>query len=81
MTARASLSRLVTVGEWIRALRVRKGWDQKTLADKAGLNPTHISDIERGAHDPSSKTLRKLARALGVPVATLLEAETEDDDR
>jgi transcriptional regulator with XRE-family HTH domain len=78
MNAQPSLSRPLTIGEWISVLRHRKGWDQKTLADKADIGATHVSDIERGAHDPTYKTRRKLARALGVPVAELLDLEEDD---
>jgi transcriptional regulator with XRE-family HTH domain len=33
----------------------------------------YVGRLETGRHDPKLSTLRKLARALGVPVTALLE--------
>jgi transcriptional regulator with XRE-family HTH domain len=79
MSALPSLSRPVTIGEWIGILRHRKGWDQKTLAERARISATHLSGIERGAHTPTYETRRKLARAFGEPVATFLDTEEDDN--
>jgi len=43
------------------------------LARKVGLSLGYIGRLEMGRHDPPVSTLRKLAKALGVPVAALLE--------
>ena len=46
---------------------------QQALADKVGVTRGYLSRLEMGRHDPPLSLLRKLAKALGVPVAELLE--------
>jgi DNA-binding XRE family transcriptional regulator len=59
--------------------KVRRLWrqqelTQEQLARRAGLNQGHLSQIESGARAyPSALVIKKLARALGVPVTALLE--------
>lgn len=45
---------------------------QEELAHRAGLHRTYISDIERGARNPSLKTLSRLAEALELPTSELI---------
>ncbi len=60
----------------IRALRSKRGWRQRDLADKSGIHDVTISRIESGQGDVTLATLTKLAAALDVPLATLFA----DDD-
>src|SRR5262249_10306491 len=46
---------------------------QKALAQKAGLTPSLVSQIESGKLTPSLRTLGRLAGALQVPIARLFE--------
>ena len=47
---------------------------QERLAKKAGVTQGYIAQLEGGLRkSPSLPTLKKLARALGVPVTELLE--------
>ena len=63
--------RLSTV---IKKLREAQQLTQEELAKKAGVTQGYIGHLERGLKkNPSLPTLRKLAKALGVPVAALLE--------
>lgn len=63
--------RLSTV---IRRLRERQDMTQEQLAKKAGVTQGYIAQLESGLKkNPSLPTLKKLARALGVPVGELLE--------
>jgi transcriptional regulator with XRE-family HTH domain len=57
----------------LRKLRQAKGVSQEAFADEAGLHRTYISDLERGARNPSITIVEKLARALGVPLGELLD--------
>jgi transcriptional regulator with XRE-family HTH domain len=50
----------------LRRLRRERFLTQMELAEKAGIRQTSLSRLERGAHPPSMRTLRKLATALGV---------------
>ncbi len=49
--------------EQIRAARALIGWNQETLAQKAGLSQTGIARIENGTNQPNSATLGKIAAA------------------
>jgi transcriptional regulator with XRE-family HTH domain len=55
----------------VRRLRLAREWNQTELAYHAGLAPSVISQIENGKRDPTSRTLRKLAKALEVEVGDL----------
>jgi transcriptional regulator with XRE-family HTH domain len=40
------------------------------------MQRSYLADLERGSRNPSVRTLVKLANAFGVPVATLLDDDT-----
>ena len=61
------------LGEKVRALRKQRDLTLRQLANKTSLSVSLISQIELGKSAASISTLCKLATALGVPVATLLE--------
>lgn len=65
----------MSFGERIKALRQERGFSQRALAEKAGLDFTYLSKIEndRLEHTPSIKTILDLARALGVDELELLD--------
>ncbi len=57
----------------IQRLRTAKGLSQRQLAAKAKVTQGYIAQLEGGSkQNPSLPTLRKLAKALGVPVTELL---------
>ena len=57
-----------------KELQERAGLTQVELAKKAEVTEAYISMLESGTHkNPSLPALKKLARALGVPVTELLE--------
>lgn len=59
--------------ENLAKIRERRMWTQAKLAQEAGVSPTTVSGIEGGRISrPHFETLRKLARALGVPGEELL---------
>ena len=49
----------------IRAGRALLKWRQRDLAERAGCDMQTVSNIERGAVQPSFETLQQIARALG----------------
>jgi CheY-like chemotaxis protein len=61
------------LGAAIRAQRSALGISQEELAYRAGLHRTYISDLERGARNPSIESIEKLAGALQVSISTLFE--------
>ena len=58
----------------IRRLREAQRLTQEELAKKAGVTQGYIAQLERGLRkNPSLPALKKLAKALGVPMTELLE--------
>jgi CheY-like chemotaxis protein len=57
----------------IRDKRSELGISQEELASRSGLHRTYISDIERGARNPSLESLQRLAKALEVSLPGLFE--------
>jgi transcriptional regulator with XRE-family HTH domain len=57
----------------VRERRERLGLTLRALADRSGVSPSMISDIERRAKSPTISTLAALATALGVPVTALVD--------
>jgi transcriptional regulator with XRE-family HTH domain len=62
---------LAALGASVRRHRTAGGLTQETLAEKAGLDPTYISGIERGLRNPGIKNVAKLAKALGLSTSEL----------
>lgn len=58
----------------VAQLRLRKGWSQAELAKRAETSQPYIARLELGKVDPQVSTVRKIARALGVPTTTVLLA-------
>ncbi len=62
----------MTTGERIRDIRKRRGWDQRRLAYLVGINQGNLCRIEKG-RDMKVRTLRVIAKALGVTCGELLD--------
>ena len=63
-----------TLGANLKRLRTAKGWSQEDYAFEAGIHRTYISDIERGARNPTIEVLVKLAAPFGVEAAELIRS-------
>ena len=61
------------LGAAIKSQRSALGVSQEELAYRADLHRTYISDMERGARNPSIESIAKLARALEISVSALFE--------
>src|SRR5919201_1514726 len=59
-----------TIGQRVRRLRLKRGLSQRQLASP-GVGYAYISRIEGGGRKPSLKTMRILARRLGVSLEEL----------
>lgn len=57
----------------LKILRAMKGYNQKELAQRAGIDPASMNQIEQGHRAPDLATLYALAAQLEVPPAALLE--------
>ena len=60
-------------GSVLTTKRLELGWTQDKLAEKAGLDRSFISGIERDTRSVSIITLEKLADALGMPTKGLFK--------
>jgi transcriptional regulator with XRE-family HTH domain len=61
------------LGANLRNLRKAKGWSQEQFAFEAGIHRTYISDLERGARNPTINVLEKLASCLDVTASALID--------
>jgi len=57
----------------LKTLRAAQGMTQAVLAQKTKLSLGYVARLEQGRHDPPLSTLVKLATALKVTVAELVE--------
>jgi transcriptional regulator with XRE-family HTH domain len=63
----------VDVGERLRDIRRARRATLRTIADRAGVSESFLSQVERGRASASIASLRRIAGALGVSVADLFE--------
>ena len=56
----------------LRAMRQRRAYSQAELAELAGVRQVTVARIELGRAQPRPRTIRKLAKALGVEPWDLL---------
>jgi CheY-like chemotaxis protein len=61
------------LGNAIKKERAALGISQEELAARAGLHRTYVSDVERGARNPSLQSVVKLASALELSLPMLFE--------
>ena len=64
---------LAEFGARVRARRNEMGLSQEGLADQSGLHWTFVGQVERGQRNLSLHNLLKLAAALQIDPATLVE--------
>jgi transcriptional regulator with XRE-family HTH domain len=62
------------VGRNVRGHRTRLAWTLDDLAARAGVSKGMLSQVEQGRTNPSVATVCRLATALGVSLASLVEA-------
>jgi XRE family aerobic/anaerobic benzoate catabolism transcriptional regulator len=72
MTETLYLSRL---GERVRAWRAEHGMTRKALAEASGVSERYLAQLEAGEGNISVLLLRRVARAMNVPVETLVREE------
>lgn len=61
-----------TIGGNIRARRQARDWKLRSLADRAEITVSYLSDIERARTTPSLPVLARLADALDCTAVDLL---------
>lgn len=60
------------LGRSLRAAREEQGGRLVDVAERAGISPQYLSEIERGRKEPSSEMIAAVTGALGVDLADLL---------
>ena len=60
------------IGKRIKIARIKKNLTQETVADRIGITPQHVSNIETGNTSVSLTTLVAIANTLTVSVDMLL---------
>jgi len=63
-------------GRAVKQQREALGFSLRMLAGRSGISPSMISDIERGTKSPTVITVVRLAQALGVSAAALVDGGT-----
>ncbi|CAA2142217.1 helix-turn-helix domain-containing protein [Hyphomicrobium sp. ghe19] len=61
------------VGINLKKFREERGFSQEAFADHCGLHRTYISGIERGVRNPTVLIVEKIAKALKISAAELLQ--------
>ncbi len=54
------------IAQKLNQVRLKKGFSQAGLAEKAGINSNYYAKLERSELKPSVETLEKIIKALGV---------------
>src|SRR5687767_5098649 len=66
---------LARLGERVRAWRAASATTRKVLAQSSGVSERYLAQLEAGEGNISVLLLRKVARAMGVPVESLVREE------
>ena len=69
-----------TVGKRLRSYRTGQALSQEKLAERAGLHPTYIGQVERGEKNLTIESLEKITNALDVSMASVFEKIEERSD-
>jgi len=67
----------IQLGQGIRAARLRKNWDQKTLAKRSGIGVTSLARLEHGQGSTLTTVIR-VTRSLGLLHWTHILMATDD---
>lgn len=73
LTSRRQDPALVSLGQALRQIRLSKSISQEKLALVAEVDRSYVGRVERGDNNVAVLTLVRLASALGISVATLME--------
>ena len=60
-------------GKKVKELRKKRGMSQGDIANKIGVHPSYISQIERGVQNVSLRGMERLAKIFNVPINSLLK--------
>lgn len=73
--AKDRIAKYGKAGIILRGIRYREGFSQKELAKLTGISQENISKIENGQRVIGEKVAKKLAKALNIDFALLMDAD------
>src|SRR5690348_18001591 len=74
---RDSEAYLASLGERVRTLRSQRGMTRKALSQHAKVSERYLAQLEAGKGNGSIVLLRRVAKAIGIPVAQLVHEGAE----
>ena len=66
----------MNIGEKIKNVREAKNLSQKEISNMVQMDQSQYSKIENGKTDPTTNTLEKIAKALGIELSELFISDT-----
>lgn len=70
---------LLAFGQTVKKIRLENKLSQEELGERADLDRTYVSGIERGKRNVSLVNIARLAKALDVSISALVDFEVEDE--
>ncbi|MCM1505681.1 MAG: helix-turn-helix domain-containing protein [Ruminococcus flavefaciens] len=70
----------IETGRRIRNYRINQHMSQEALAEKCGLHPTYIGQIERGEKNATIESIEKIAGGLSISLSRLFENIGSEND-
>ncbi|MBS6974422.1 helix-turn-helix domain-containing protein [Gordonibacter urolithinfaciens] len=67
----------VQFGWRIKDLREERGLSQRGFAEKIGMSPSYLADVERGSRNISLDNIKRIADGFDISVAELMEVLRE----
>ena len=67
----------VQFGWRIKDLREERGLSQRGFAEKIGMSPSYLADVERGSRSISFDNIKRIADGFDISVAELMEVLRE----
>lgn len=61
------------IGPILKAIRLFHTKSQKHLAEKLGISPTYLCEIEKGKKDPTLRLIEKYREIYGFPLSFIFE--------
>jgi transcriptional regulator with XRE-family HTH domain len=69
----------LSIGTRLLQIRNQKGMSQRQLSQQCGLASSYLSRIENRRLEPRPSTLRRITKALGVPISGLFEERSGEE--
>lgn len=64
---------LKSFGKRVRELRMARDWSQEALAHECQLDRTYMGGIERGERNVALRNIERIAEALSISIAELMQ--------